>query len=74
MLNLDQAMDENKFIHRQIMEKAEANDAFQQEMKQSQENVRLMNDHLLTTIDSYNPIYTKFANFLVAIRDQRASL
>ena len=56
------------------MEKAEENDAFQQEMKQSHKNARLMNDRLQNTIDSYNPIHTKFANFIVAIREQRASL
>ena len=74
MLDLNQAMDKNKFIHQKIMERAEANDTFQQEMKQSQENARLMNDRLQDTIDLYNPLNTKFANFIVAIREQRASL
>ena len=74
MINLNQAMDENKYIHRQIKEKAEENDAFQQEMKQSHENARLMNDRLQNTSNLYNLIHTKFANFIVATREQRASL
>ena len=38
MINLDQAMDEIKYIQQKINERAEENDTFQQEMEQSHEN------------------------------------
>ena len=74
IIYFDQAMNEIKHIHQKVNERAEENEAFQQEMDQSHQNARLMNDQLLITINLFNPINTKFLQHLVAIRNERASL